>query len=260
MGQSDKNADKRALNALGELSVSFNNTRKSIEVTNNRAKYYSDLASQYKDEARELMELAKFYAEQNSDVTMSNIKDLEVSLLAQIAQKQEVGDYALKSEIPVDNNQLTNGAGYITSSYHDNTKQDVIADLTAIREGSAKGAAALQAVPEEYITESELDELFQYKMVDSYVNGTSGYNVWKTPLGYYCEQWGYVSASSTVSLLKRFANVDYYNVTASIIYNSYTNWSVGVNKIDKSTFYLNLNTGSSGVMWRASGYLAEGEY
>ena len=37
------------------------------------------------------------------------------------------------------------------------TKQDKIADLETIRSGAAKGATALQSVPSEYITESELN-------------------------------------------------------------------------------------------------------
>ena len=37
-----------------------------------------------------------------------------------------------------------------------NGKQDKIADLDAIRSGAAAGATALQSVPAEYITESEL--------------------------------------------------------------------------------------------------------
>lgn len=36
------------------------------------------------------------------------------------------------------------------------TKQDVIRDLEAIRSGAAKGATALQSVPSEYVTETEL--------------------------------------------------------------------------------------------------------
>ena len=48
------------------------------------------------------------------------------------------------------------------SRYHENlkvvlgAKQDVIEDLQTIREGAAAGATALQAVPEEYVTETEL--------------------------------------------------------------------------------------------------------
>lgn len=38
----------------------------------------------------------------------------------------------------------TNPAGYITSSYHDSTKQDVISDLSTIRSGAALGATAVQ--------------------------------------------------------------------------------------------------------------------
>ena len=37
-----------------------------------------------------------------------------------------------------------------------NEKQDIIEDLQTIREGAALGATALQAVPEEYVTETEL--------------------------------------------------------------------------------------------------------
>ena len=75
----------------------------------------------------------------------------------EVDSKQDKGNYALKSEIPTNNNQLTNGAGYITSDYHDNTKQDVISDLATIRSGASKGATALQSIPTEYVTETELN-------------------------------------------------------------------------------------------------------
>ena len=71
--------------------------------------------------------------------------------------KQPTGDYALKSEIPTNNNQLSNGAGYITSEYHDSTKQDIISDLDTIRQGAELGATALQSIPAEYVTETELN-------------------------------------------------------------------------------------------------------
>lgn len=38
-----------------------------------------------------------------------------------------------------------------------NNKQDAIADLTTIRSNAAKGASALQSIPAEYVTESELN-------------------------------------------------------------------------------------------------------
>lgn len=69
----------------------------------------------------------------------------------------KTGTLALTSDIPTNNNQLTNGAGYITSSalsgyatesyvqgYHDSTKQNVISDLATIRSGAALGATAVQ--------------------------------------------------------------------------------------------------------------------
>ena len=63
-----------------------------------------------------------------------------------------LSNYYTKEEtdslIPTNNNQLINGAGYITADYHDSTKQDVITDLAAIRSGASKGATALQSYTE----------------------------------------------------------------------------------------------------------------
>lgn len=63
-----------------------------------------------------------------------------------------LSNYYTKEEtenlIPTNNNQLINGAGYITDAYHDNTKQDVITDLATIRSGASKGATALQSYTE----------------------------------------------------------------------------------------------------------------
>ena len=72
----------------------------------------------------------------------------QTDLQTALNNKQDKGNYALKSEIPTNNNQLANGAGYITSSYHDSTKQDVITDLATIRSGASKGATALQSYTE----------------------------------------------------------------------------------------------------------------
>ncbi len=63
-----------------------------------------------------------------------------------------LSNYYTKDEtdslIPTNNNQLVNGAGYITTDYHDNTKQNVITDLDTIRSGASKGATALQSYTE----------------------------------------------------------------------------------------------------------------
>lgn len=63
-----------------------------------------------------------------------------------------LSNYYTKEEtdnlIPTNNNQLVNGAGYITADYHDNTKQNVITDLATIRSGASKGATALQSYTE----------------------------------------------------------------------------------------------------------------
>lgn len=72
---------------------------------------------------------------------------------------------ALEEAIPTKVSELTNDAGYLTS-HQDishlatkeevSKKQDAITDLSSIREGAEKGATALQSVPSEYVTETEL--------------------------------------------------------------------------------------------------------
>ena len=62
-------------------------------------------------------------------------------------------DKANKSEIPDISNLATKEE--LTTGLSD--KQDVISDLTTIREGASKGATALQSIPSEYITETELE-------------------------------------------------------------------------------------------------------
>ncbi len=55
----------------------------------------------------------------------------------------------------VDAKAYVDGKGYATTAQVD-AKQDAISDLETIRSGAAAGATALQAVPAEYVTETEL--------------------------------------------------------------------------------------------------------
>lgn len=116
-------------------------------------------------------------------------------------------------------------------------------------------------------------DVLEYKMVDSYISGTSGYNVWKTPLGYYCEQWGRnrnntTAVSVTISFLKKFANTDYSVLVGreNQTSNNVTNSQFSANSKTQASFLLQsgYNGGNAvnicDVVWRASGYLATGEY
>lgn len=59
--------------------------------------------------------------------------------------------------VPTNVSEFTNDAGYLTEHQDISGKQDVITDLETIRTGAAAGATALQAIPEEYVTETELN-------------------------------------------------------------------------------------------------------
>ena len=72
----------------------------------------------------------------------------QTDLQTALNNKQDKGNYALKSEIPTKTSQLTNDSDYITSSYHDSTKQDKLTagDNIAIIDNviSAKGGSGLE--------------------------------------------------------------------------------------------------------------------
>ena len=98
----------------GELKISLNNTKQIISATNNKAQYFAELAEKYKNEAKEHRDNAKYYSEHNADVTFSHIESIRSSLEEKIATKQDSGDYALKSEIPVKVSELANDLEYTT--------------------------------------------------------------------------------------------------------------------------------------------------
>lgn len=108
-------------------------------------------------------------------------------------------------------------------------------------------------------------------LVQSYVNGTSGYRVWSDG---YCEQWGRILISIkqdvTVTFLKEFKNTD-YAVSHTIERYSSTN----VNSTDDTTVlissvsttdikFYSFDAGHDGyttyTRWKVSGYLASGQY
>ena len=104
-------------------------------------------------------------------------------------------------KVPTDVSAFTNDAGYLNKSEADklyapigsasdgsgsyatqdfvreeigkiniSSKQDIISDLETIRSGAAAGATALQAIPDEYITEGELDGLLSNSNIIKNIN------------------------------------------------------------------------------------------
>ena len=94
----------------GNLEISVAGMKQTIEATNNRAKYYSEQSLKYRDEARKYAEDARYYAEQNSDVSLDDLLNLKSELQKEIATKQNVGNYALKEELPINVSELLNDA------------------------------------------------------------------------------------------------------------------------------------------------------
>lgn len=120
----NKNAAK---NCCGNnIYVSGSETRNAIDVTNNKARYYAEIAEAYKNEAKEFRDSAQYYAEQNSDVTMSYIDELEVRLQDSINSKQDSGNYALESDIPEKLSDLEIDADFLSSITATNSSVGIV--------------------------------------------------------------------------------------------------------------------------------------
>ena len=100
---------------------------------------------------------------------LDGVKDTQdlAGIIASI--EQQIAAKANASDIPTKVSQLTNDKGYLTSHQDISglatkteltdglaEKQDIISDLATIRSGASKGATALQSIPSEYVTETEL--------------------------------------------------------------------------------------------------------
>ena len=89
--------------------------------------------------------------------------------LGDYATKEFVGDEIAKIEVPTKVSELENDKNYLTEHQDISGKQDVISDIDAIRSGAKLGETALQSVPEEYITETELND--KGYLTDQSLNG-----------------------------------------------------------------------------------------
>lgn len=113
------------------------------------------------------------------------------------------------------------------------------------------------------VSTSSLSEI--NPMIVSYVNGTSGYNIWANG---YCEQWGETDASAgsterTITFLKTFNNTNYVITHSSVDGQTSTAYHNFFNIYTKTTTSFKAKAyGSSNIKldWKACGYLAEGEY
>lgn len=103
-------------------------TKKVVEVTNNRAHYFANLAKKFRDEAKLHCENAKHYAEENSNVTYDQLIDLRNVLEAKINTKQDSGNYALQQDIPVNLSELENDSDYITANEAENIVNIAVPD------------------------------------------------------------------------------------------------------------------------------------
>lgn len=99
-------------------------------------------------------------------------------------------------------------------------------------------------------------------IIDTYVNGTSGYRIWSDG---YCKQWGYFDSGATqynlktINFLKPFINTD-YQVYITVYNEDYTDGGVSAYHRDihnktTSSFQTYFDNNIQRKMWEASGYL-----
>ena len=100
----------------GSLEIAIPNSAQAITATNNRAQYFASQAQKYRDEAKNLYDLTKYYAEQNSDITVEYVTNIKRALELEIAKKQNAGNYLLTKDLPTKVSGFENDANYVNQS------------------------------------------------------------------------------------------------------------------------------------------------
>lgn len=149
------------------IKASDNDTQRIISVTNNRAQYFADLAQKYRDEAKQHRDNAKLYAEQNSDVTFEQINNLKSELLREIAKKQDLGDYALNSDIPLNVSELNNDSEYVNK----NELNSAISEVELPSQENCAGKVLMSDGENEKWAGINSFELFDTKITDCLLEG-----------------------------------------------------------------------------------------
>ena len=124
-------------------------------------------------------------------------------------------------------------------------------------------AEALEAV-NNCVTKTECKSY----VIETYVNGTSGYRIWSDG---YCEQWGRLTTNSdtvyTVNLLKEMEDTNYLCLNSRGVTGNYRASIYGAHDSEPFNFtttsfdvYGYPADGLNTIQWKVTGYLKEGEY
>ena len=250
------------------LTISTVDLNQVITATNNKAQYFAEQAKKYKNEAKEFCDNARYYAEQNSDVTKAYVDGIAQALETQISAKQDSGEYVTTENL-TDNlatkYDASNPSNYQTLSQVNSVISTHNNELTAhgdlFDEKADANLSNLSATGEARFTgKVDVSSLAEINpMLVSYASGTEGYNIWANG---YCEQWGQIPVSTTsITLLKTMKDADYQVFIT--YYKDNNTGNVPANTISTITQTVgNFTTASSAHIriWKASGYLADGEY
>lgn len=122
-----------------------------------------------------------------------------------------------------------------------------------------QGMDILEQINEGFVQKDSMREV--PCIMETYINRTSGYNVWSNG---YCEQWGRSGNSAnlmSVTLLKPYKDINYNIVTASNPVdsrNGYSNEEAYVNNVTVNGFKIWTMTSSysKGSYWKTCGYIA----
>ena len=154
-GNSDVNA------ALTEVEKLIANANAAVADAKKTAAEAKDAA----DNATAAVESIENKADKSDVDSLTNVVNTKAD--AAVVDALTVKVDAIK--VPTKVSELTNDAGYLTTHQDITGKQDAITDLESIRDGAALGATALQSIPEEYITETELSS--KGYLTDQSLNG-----------------------------------------------------------------------------------------
>lgn len=174
-----KSTANEAKNAAADAKDAAKSATEAVESIDNKADKTELDTKADKNVVEELVDIVNTKADvsivQELSDTVAAIKLDDYALKSEVpsidgyATESFVNDEIAKINIPTKVSDLQNDKNYLTEHQDISGKQDVIEDLQDIRDNASLGKTALQEVPAEYITETELGE--KGYATESFVNG-----------------------------------------------------------------------------------------
>ena len=271
--------DVSSQNNSVSINVSSSGNSASIKATPDTALYYSEKSREWaiSDRIVDGKDYSSKYYANKAQTSANNAKTYADNAQSVLVQVQNVGSEVVEEINTTKTSAVSSVNTTKTSAITEinNTKTTAVnavntsknQALNDIEKESSSIINFKEEVSAELENKVDLDDMVAFDMqevtciVESYVNGASGYNIWSNG---YCEQWGSFTSNYTTNqeiyLLHKYKDINYTIIVTQTSIGSTTAQYYGSGKVmskatDSFTFACG-QTEKPVFDWRTCGYIA----